>query len=445
MQPVKARGEKKAVAPIVHGVTLPKPQVKAYTELFSPDELWQKWGKDHVPFQAEVKYNGFRSLIQKKGDEVSVFFEDAQKDRSKALVDLAAWLRKSPHDFILDASLGVRGADGRTWPRSHLMTLNADKPDLEGGEVVVTVFDVVYWDRDVHELPFKERRALLEAKVKEAGFEISQGTVVHDLAELRSAFKKYVRLPSSEGVIAKTLTAPYPWGEAGTNEWSKVKIAVEVKALVLEAKQGKGGAWNFRGGLLPGDSPYENFHEFQGEQYVDLGFSFNSEFKADPGDIVTFQVEEIIPKEKELSWLGALPVDVDRERTKPYTASQVVDLARRGNVLQERRKATEPSRTRCMEDGCKEAPMIDVRWADGRARAWWCLEHFKAWTHSDQVGGDPEIVQAWLAPEEGVPETLKDYESLGGKVKAEPLRKLGQTDVRVDELVERLERALAGS
>jgi len=40
---------------------------------------------------------------------------------------------------------------------------------------------------------------------------------------------------------------------------------------------------------------------------------------------------------------------------------------------------SKPSRKQCMYDGCKRAPEIDVLWADGRGRAWFCKEHFVKW------------------------------------------------------------------
>jgi len=53
----------------------PKPQVALYTELYTVDELWEKWGKDKTPFDVEEKLNGFRSLVQKDGSRVELWFE----------------------------------------------------------------------------------------------------------------------------------------------------------------------------------------------------------------------------------------------------------------------------------------------------------------------------------------------------------------------------------
>lgn len=40
---------------------------------------------------------------------------------------------------------------------------------------------------------------------------------------------------------------------------------------------------------------------------------------------------------------------------------------------------SEPPRSQCMFEGCKRAPEVDVLWADGRGRAWFCKEHLAEW------------------------------------------------------------------
>ena len=65
-------------------------------------------------------------------------------------------------------------------------------------------------------------------------------------------------------------------------------------------------------------------------------------------------------------------------------ASEAIDIEDL-DVLQEEARH---SRTKCMS--CDEPPVIDVHWADGRGRAWFCLKHFEAWATEER-----EIVRAW--------------------------------------------------
>lgn len=333
----------KAVAPWYAG-PLPKPAMKIYFEFFSVDELWERWAKARIErgLIVEEKLNGFRALVQKKGAEVRIHFEDARTPRQDVMPDLVEVIRQIDGDVIVDSNIGV-DEGGKPWPRIKLMTLTAKEPKLPGNAFIVcTAFDLLYWNEDLTGMELTERRNRLErlvGAVDEPELRISRGEFVQSRNELEAAARKYAGLPGSEGIVVKVADSPYPL-KVATNDWSKVKHAVEVKARVLEVKRTKAGTYNFRGGLLRGSTSLENLVEVEGETYIDLGFSFNSTFSAEVGDIVTFQVEEIILQlDGTLAWLGALPLDVDKSRTQPYFANQVIDLARRGRILQDARKA----------------------------------------------------------------------------------------------------------
>lgn len=318
---------------------LPKPAMRLYTEFFSIGELWDKWAAKRIErgLAVENKLNGFRVLCEKKGRAVRIR-TDGGKDLTDNLPDVVVALGRAEADFAVDCDLGIV-QDGIPWPRVKLMTLLSGKPEVPAGAVItVTAFDVLYDGEDVTGFPFSERRAGLERFVEALGalnVRVSQQEIVFDRQGLEKAAERLAGLPGSEGVVVKTLNAPYPLGEA-TSEWAKVKNVVEIKAVVLEVKPTERGGYNFRGGLLLGDAEYTNVVEFEGQKVVDLGFSFTAPFEAKPGDIVTFRVEEIIPQANgELAWTAANPVDVDETRKRPYYAAQAVDLARRNKVYQE--------------------------------------------------------------------------------------------------------------
>ncbi len=332
-----------AVSPWYTG-PLPKPAMKLYTEFFSADELWKRWAAQRIErgLAVEEKLNGFRVVAQKRDGQVRVEFEDSRKDRAKQFPGLVKVLEKVEGDFILDGNLGVV-ENGKPWPRIRLMTLTSERPKIpEGALVVYTAFDVLYWREDLTGSPLSQRRRKLEMLVRSAKdkrLRVSRQKTVRSRTALEKAVKKLGGLAGSEGVVVKTLDAAYPAG-AATSEWAKVKHMVEIKAWVLEVKSGKKGTRQFRGGLLLGEADYRNVIKFRDRQVVDLGFSFNSPFGAKVGDVVTFEVEEIILQaDGSLAWLGAKPVDVDRSRKQPYFAQQVVNLARRGHVLQDARSS----------------------------------------------------------------------------------------------------------
>ncbi|HDH45468.1 MAG TPA: methyltransferase domain-containing protein [Thermococcus sp.] len=333
----------KLYEPIQKGMQLPKPQMKVYTEFFNVDELWDNWAKKRIEaghkIAVENKLNGFRCFIQKKGNRISCFFEDSQKERD--FPDLIEPLKKIPDDFALDTNVGIN-EKGKPLPRIMLMKLIGGNPKLEEGEVLVaTIFDLPYWKEDLTSQPLGIRRKRLEEFYNRylkgnPHFELSQQMIVDSKPELERAFKKLGFLPMSEGIVAKNLDSGYQFGPMA--EWAKIKHMVEFKAMVYKVQRNANGTYSFWCGLLKGDSPYVNTIEFQGQELVDMGKTYNAKFRAEPGDIITVEVEELIPKDTPkgpvLDWLGALPVDIDKERTKPYFANQCVDLAKRGHIWQ---------------------------------------------------------------------------------------------------------------
>lgn len=348
-----AETAKASIAPIYHFRALQKPAMKLYhaqTEAFRPDEIWP-WVQRHLEggVVAEEKLNGFRAVLQKAGDKVSIFFEDSQEERSGQLPELAETLRRIDDDFILDGDVGVVQG-GRRWPRIRLMTLVAQQPELPAGaRVVATVFDLLYSKAaggDVHERPFRERRELLEAFYRrhlegKPAFAITDQMPVRSRSDLERAWRRLGGRPMSEGIVLKDLSAPFSLSGA-TDGMAKVKHAVEIKAIVLEVARRRNGTYGFRGGLLPGEEDWPNTIEHGGRRYVDLGYSFNAPFQAEVGDIVTFQVEEIIVQANgHLAWLGAKPLDIDKARKEPYFAGQVIEMAQRAGVFQDAREGAQ--------------------------------------------------------------------------------------------------------
>lgn len=357
----------------------PKPTMSGLTEVFSVEEIWN-WAKDKFPLDVEEKLNGFRFIMEKAGDKVRLKTE-GNKDRTKQLAPLADALKKIPDDFIIDCSMGIE-RDGKALPRIQLMTLMADEPELKEGDVIkATIFDLPYWKEDLHEKPLSERRKSLEAFYNKylkpfPHFGLTSYNVVKDRKGLEQQFKKLAGLPQSEGILIKTLDGK--WDTDGSCEtWAKIKREAEIKVIALERHDVKGGNYNYTCGLLPGDSGFENLTEFRGKKYIDLGKCFNTKIKAELGDILTMGVEEIIPQEKELQWLGARVLDIDKDRKEPYFAKQAMDIARRANILQKARH----KRTQCMS--CPNPPDYEILWAEGRAHAWFCEKHFKEWINEE--------------------------------------------------------------
>lgn len=121
--------------------------------------------------------------------------------------------------------------------------------------------------------------------------------------------------------------------------------------------------------------------------------------------------------------------DVEEREIELGTLSLVWEGKRRDFQLKgEEDVKSRPSRSRCMH--CKRPPDVDVHWADGRGRAWFCVDCFKKWVAED----DREIVRAWYIDnkvEREVPKKMGEG--------SEQVRKLGE-GLGAEEIVFRIEK-----
>jgi len=320
----------------------PKPAMAHITEAFKFEDI-SDWIKDRWPVDVEEKLNGFRCIAEKLGDKLEIWTEGKQ-DRTKVFDSLTNTLSKVKEDFILDFNLGI-DKNSKPLPRIKLMTLMADKPELADDEVVkATCFDLPYFSKDIHQETLKDRRKQLETfydkYLKDSkNFALTNFVSCNNKKELESAFNKLSRLPQSEGVLIKSLSSV--WSLNGSAEdWSKIKLEAEIKVIVFERNTTKDSdTYNYHCGVLLGDADYTNVIEHNDEAYVNFGNTFNTNIKAEPGDILTLGIEEIIPNEEknELQWLGPRVLDIDKDRKNPYYANQVVEIASRGNILQKKK------------------------------------------------------------------------------------------------------------
>lgn len=333
----------------------PKPIVPMFTEFFDIEEIWNNWAKDRMPIVIEPKLNGFRAIIEKNNANIRLWFEGKREDnqlKKKIYSDILGILKNIPDDFIVDCDVGIKHA-GRRLPRNETVILNANEPILDKSDTInITVFDLPFWKKDLHEMPFEERRARLEefynmylvGKAQKL-FEIVPSETAKDKEELKKLAKWAFSYPMSEGLMAKTKTGIYEL-DGTTNEWSKLKHDVEIKAIVLQKKITKGGAYVYTGGVLPSpDYEGENLFELKGKTYVNLGDSFSTKISASIGDIITVKIEELIPhinektNKEEIAWYAPRVIDKDDTRKEPYYINQIIDIAKRGGVWQSIKKS----------------------------------------------------------------------------------------------------------
>ncbi|KRC64302.1 hypothetical protein ASE12_05680 [Aeromicrobium sp. Root236] len=243
----------------------------------------------------DTKLDGIRVQVHRRGDDVLVVTRslDDVTDRHPDLVALA---RALPcHDIVLDGEVLALGPDGR--PRPFQETASRT---TAAGKVVLTpaFFDVLHLDgRDLVDAPTSERLAALESVVPEA--HRVRRLITADPAEAE-AFAAEVLASGHEGVVVKSLTAPYAAGRRGAN-WVKVKPVHTLDLVVLAVERGSGrrSGWlsNIHLGARDGDTYVMLGKTFKGmtdeilawqtERFRDLEVS-------DDGYVVTVRPEQVV-------------------------------------------------------------------------------------------------------------------------------------------------------
>ena len=164
----------------------------------------------------EPKWDGFRALIFRDGDEVYIQSRDL-KPLDRYFPELAAPLRAAlPQRCVVDGEIVIAAADGldfealllRIHPAaSRVAMLAAEKP------ASFVAWDLLALDDlDLRGQPQEARRALLEAALGDAAPPVHLTPATRDAAVAADWFARFEGA-GLDGVVAKPLDAPYQPGK----------------------------------------------------------------------------------------------------------------------------------------------------------------------------------------------------------------------------------------
>jgi len=244
---------------------------------------WDRLG----PAAFDYKLDGARVQVHKDGDRVEVYSRLLNRVTPAVpeIVELVA--RLPAQRLILDGEAIALSTAGRplafqTTMRRFGRRLDVDRLRAEL-PLDVRFFDVLRVDDQVLlDQPFQQRwQALTSA---------APGAVVpHIVAatpEEADAFLARAFAEGHEGVMAKSLTAPYSAGRRG-QEWLKIKAAHTLDLMVLAAEWGSGRRQGWLSNLHLGARDPEN------GGYVMLGKTF----KGMTDEILRWQTEALLARE----------------------------------------------------------------------------------------------------------------------------------------------------
>lgn len=205
------------------------------------------------PAQFEYKYDGFRTLIHKDGDEIQLFSR-RMEEISKQFPEIVKWAKKAitAEKVILDGeTVGFKRETGEHIPFQELSRRIKRKYKIqemvEKIPVTVYLFDLLYLNEESYlNIPFKKRRQKLGEVVEPIPqkFEFATRKVTENLKEANEFYKQALS-EGKEGVIVKNLEAIYQPGSR-VGYMVKLKPVMEPLDLVIigaEWGEGKRSQW----------------------------------------------------------------------------------------------------------------------------------------------------------------------------------------------------------
>ena len=203
-------------------------------------------------WQFEPKWDGFRTLVFRDGDEILLQSRDL-KPMNRYFPELLAPLQAAlPERCVLDGEVVIVGEEGldfealllRIHPAESRVKLLAAR----------TPASFVAWDllaigdEDLRETPLAERRARLEQTLAEARAPIHLSPATRDRALAEDWFERFEGA-GLDGVMAKRLDEPYV---AGERTMIKVKHKRTADCVVAGFRWHKNGPGTMVGSLLLG-------------------------------------------------------------------------------------------------------------------------------------------------------------------------------------------------
>ena len=190
-------------------------------------------------YSVETKLDGVRIQLHKDGDQVTVYTRSLD-DVTGRLPEVVTLARSLPRrTIILDGEVILIDSAGRPRPFQETASRTSTQPSAtdQGRRLSAFFFDCLHVDgRDLVDEPLAERLACLDAALPAQSL-VSRLTT-RDPATAQDFFTRAVA-SGHEGVVVKSVTAPYAAGRRGSG-WVKVKPRKTLDLVVLAVEWGSG-------------------------------------------------------------------------------------------------------------------------------------------------------------------------------------------------------------
>jgi bifunctional non-homologous end joining protein LigD len=259
----------------------------------------------------EVKWDGYRAIIGAEDGEI--------RARSRRGLDLLHSFPELanleiPDGVVVDGEIVAFDEEGR--PSFSLLQQRTGFGGSTGETtgVNLVVFDVLFHGSDVTELPYEERRGILDGLDLASPIVVPEATPTHGVSLYRA-----VRDRSIEGIVAKRLGSRYRPGRR-SDDWLKIAVRHGLRAVVGGYLPGEGGRASTFGSILVG------LYQPQGLTWIGAvgsGFtdsslrSFHSALAQIERDTSPFINEVVVPRSRRPVWVE--PAIVVRVEYKEWT------------------------------------------------------------------------------------------------------------------------------
>jgi DNA ligase 1 len=239
----------------------------------------------------EAKLDGARVQVHRQGDQVHVFTRNLNEVTARLPEVVAAARALDVDAIVLDGEAITFDADGRPRPFQDTMSRFGRDHDGQDAEVApgdapleVRFFDVLHLDGDdVLDLPLGDRLERLRGAVPDP---LRPDQLITADAEAARDFLRRTLAAGHEGVMVKSLDAPYEAGRRGAG-WRKVKPVHTLDLVVLAAEWGSGRRQGWLSNLHLGARTDD------GDGFVMLGKTF----KGLTDELLTWQTEQLLERE----------------------------------------------------------------------------------------------------------------------------------------------------
>ncbi|HEX6301072.1 MAG TPA: DNA ligase [Acidimicrobiia bacterium] len=216
-------------------------------------------GRRDAPFDDErwwfeVKWDGYRAVVGAAGGSI--------RARSRRGLDLLGPFPEIasveiPDGVVVDAEIVAFDDVGR--PSFSLLQRRTGFGGSGTGAKVgvnLVVFDVLFHGAGVVDLPYEERRALLDGLELEPPIIVPEPTPENGVSLFNA-----VRDQGMEGIVAKRLGSRYQPGRR-SDDWQKISVRHTLRAVVGGYLPGEGGRSSTFGSILVG------LHESRGLRWI---------------------------------------------------------------------------------------------------------------------------------------------------------------------------------